>query len=164
MPERERRSSGSVLGVAVALAGLAGCGNADLGLSSFGLPGHDPHFCYNESWGVRADFTAEQTPEPPPDQLQVATLRVGEVVGLEVEPWSSGVCDGAVVRVDWITSRPDVASITPVDDLAAELRAEGRGESIVSAEVILTDGQRKRAEVHSGPFNLIRVYAIRVLS
>lgn len=155
----ERRSWGPAIGLVVALVGLSGCGDEGLGLSGFGLPG--PGSCSETSWQLTG-LAPGQLPEPSQDELQTARLRVGEVVSIHLESWLGGNCDSAVEHVEWLSSRPDVADLASAKGLAAELRAQRPGETLVAAELTLVSGQRERAELYTGFFGT-RVFAVRVV-
>ena len=116
------------------------------------------------TWGVLG-LAPEQVPELP-DQLLKARIRVGETSSLRAERLGQpGECDDLVSGVAWRSSAPDVADITPGNLLEGRLAARSPGETVLWADVTLSSGAVRRAELYAVPAGRttrLRVYAVSV--
>jgi hypothetical protein len=142
---------------------LLGCGGE--GWASLAYPLGDIWCTAADTWTVRG-FRYAHFSVASPDELLTATLHAGEVVPMRVATLGTRDCGEAVGSVEWISTRLEVADLNPTTRLEAELHALRPGETVVSAELTLANGERARAELYAVPSAgspLLRVYSVRVV-
>jgi hypothetical protein len=150
--------------VFLALVGLGGCADGT-GITGSGSHYIDTRCTSADRWIVRG-FQYEHFADAPADALLTATVRVGEVVPLQFTTLMTSDCGEAVANITWHSTAPAVATLTPTTRLEADLQARQAGETVVSAEAVLTDGSRVAAELYAVPQHgspPLRVYTVRVV-
>ena len=162
---RFRLARGPLFAAAVAVTAHGGCGGGGGSYDLGGMGFEAGWECTTrDTWRVRG-FDYSHFLAAAPGELLTATVRRGEVVPLQLSNRASTSCQGSVAQVQWRSTSPGVATVTARGALDAELRGVAPGETVVSAEVTLTDGSRQVAELHAVPSHgspVLRVYTVRV--